>query len=284
MKAPYADTEYGRLRDVLLCAPYPASGKGAFSPYADPRRACRQHERLQRALEDAGVRCHVVPTSPLAPYQAFTRDSYICTPWGLVMTRMGFDARAAEPDLIAAFAALRGFAVSGRCATGTLEGGDVQLLRPGLAVVGTNGDRTTSAAAQQLSAWFATRGWTCRVMRYPAHYRHLDVALCVVDAYTILHCGGVLKPSDMEWLESLGFCLHSMPVDEAPRMVCNTISLGDGRIVAHAGSGLGNRTLRRLGFDVLEIDLDEFVAQGGGAHCLVNALLRDPSGPLDAPQ
>lgn len=69
MKVPYADSEHGRLRDVLLCAPHLASGKGASSPYADPQRARRQHEQLQRAFEDAGVRCHFLPTSPLTPYQ-----------------------------------------------------------------------------------------------------------------------------------------------------------------------------------------------------------------------
>lgn len=198
---------------------------------------------------------------------------------------MGFDARVAEPSLIAAFADQRGFAVCGTCVTGTLEGGDVQLLQPGWAVVGTNGDRTTDAAAHEMSAWFAGRGWTCRVMRYPAHYRHLDIALCVVDARTILYCDGALDPSDIEWLESLGFRLHPVPGEEAPRMVCNNVSLGDGRVVTHAGSVLGNRVLRRLGFDVLEIDLDEFVADGGGGvHCLVNALLRDPSAPPGAQQ
>lgn len=281
MMAPYADSEYGRLRDALLCAPLPASGQRTTRPYADARRAFKQHERLQRALEEAGVRCHFVPTSPIAPYQAFTRDSFLCTPWGLVTTRMGFKARDAEPGLISAFAVSRGLPVYETFATGTLEGGDVQLLRPGWALVGTNGDRTTTAAAEQLSAWFLARGWTCRVVRYPPHYRHLDVALGVIDATTILHCVGVLEPSDMAWLESLGFNLHAMPADEAPRMVCNTLSLGNGRILSHAGSIMGNRELRRLGFEVLEIALDEFVAQGGGVHCLVNALSRDPSIPPD---
>ena len=89
------DSEYGVLREVLLCPPdnfqwLPTSAitratlAGGHS--FDLRAAAAQHGELVAAYEGAGVRCHYLEPDAALPYQVFARDSSVMSPWGAFVT------------------------------------------------------------------------------------------------------------------------------------------------------------------------------------------------------
>lgn len=276
MFTAFADSEYGHLREVLLCPPGNTNAGAANIAFSDLHLAIRQHENLVATLQEQGVQCHILPADPATPYQTYMRDSFIATPWGLLLARMGFQPREAEPELVENFAIKVGMPVW-KIAEGSLECGDIQLLRPGYAVIGANGKRTTAGAALQSKGWFENRGWSCQIVQYPPQYRHLDTALSVIDANNIFCCEKALSTQDLDRLEVLNFRLHFVPNEETANMICNTVSLGQNRILSCSQNVYGNKFMEKLGFEVLEVDISQFVRDSGGIHCLVNPILRDPS-------
>ena len=277
MSKAFADSEYGLLREVLLCSPSDASWGISNAAFPDLHEAMQQHENLVETLQGEGILCHFLPINPSAPYQSYTRDSFVITPWGLVLAKMGFKPRQTEPLAIENFASNLGLPVWKIISSGSLEGGDIQLLCPGHVAVGSNGDRTTMAASKQVQAWFENRGWCCRIIPYPPQYMHLDTAMGALDSKNILCCDNALSVSDLNWLESLNFTLHFVPEKEAKNMICNTVSLGKKRVLTCSQNKLGNAYLEKLGFQVLAVNISQFVRDSGGVHCLVNPLLRDPT-------
>ena len=96
--APWgADSEYGTLRDVLLCRPdhfrwLPTSSISKATLAAglrfDHDLAMRQHAEMVDAYRDAGVNVHFLEPDPALPYQVYARDSSFMTPHGAVVTQM----------------------------------------------------------------------------------------------------------------------------------------------------------------------------------------------------
>ena len=138
------DSETGRLRDVLLCKPdhyhwidtnavaHATLTEGAA---ADPARLHTQYKELESALSQAGVTLHHTTPEPHLPYQVYTRDSSQTTPWGPVLTTLAMPQRRGEYASILKFHEPHG-GFHQYTTAGTVEGGDIHIIHPGLLVIG----------------------------------------------------------------------------------------------------------------------------------------------------
>jgi arginine deiminase len=274
----FADCEYGTLKEALVCSANKVDAADAVSGeevWTNHDLATVQHERLVDAMRREGIVCHSINPSFGIPYQCFMRDSSVSTPWGLIVSRMGSDQRKKETGILAQFAKDREIGIWKNVLDGALEGGDVHLLRPGHAVIGCSGWRTSDAAARQASQWFKDQGWQCRIFSYPRAFIHLDIVFGVLDHRNIICCPEALQRSDIDWLASIGFNIHRVRLQEADNMICNALCLGERRLLSCSQNQAGNALLRELGFHVIEVDLSQFVRAGGGTRCLVQALRRE---------
>lgn len=287
-----ADSEYGRLTDVLLCAPTHLKPVPCCAvTTANLRRgfdysvgeAIRQHHALEAVLRASGVRCHVVDASPALPDLAFARDATLMTPWGLVELNLATEHRRAESRHVARFAAARGVPLIGRIEQGSVEGGDVCLVRPGTVIIGCSGERTTAAGAAALAALFERHGWRAYVHAFDPHFLHLDTQFAMLDANRALAAVDVLDDGFLAFVEGLGIELVPVTYKEVQQLGANVLSLGGGRIVSAASNWRVNRVLLGLGYDVAAVDLGQFTACGGGVHCLTLPLARDAA-PAAAPR
>ena len=279
------NSEFGRLRDVLLAAPTHlemvpccdvtikglSEGLECSTPVAT-----RQHEALVAALEGLGVRCHLAPAAQDLPDLTFTRDACVMTPWGLLELNPAVAHRRAEVGHIRAAAQALGVPVLGRLSAGTAEGGDVCVLRPGLVVVGFSGQRTNEAGAKALAAVFENRGWQAILYRFDPHFLHLDTQFSMVDERRALACVEALDAGFVQQIEAAGIELIPVSYDEVQRLGANVVSLGGGRILSAADNGRVNRLLGKLGYDVTSVEIDQFTRCGGGIHCLTLPLSRLP--------
>jgi N-dimethylarginine dimethylaminohydrolase len=278
------DSEYGTLRDVLLCPPDHfrwretsviskatlASGR-SFSAEA----AAAGHAEMVAAYREAGVEVHWLESDPALPYQVFARDSSVATPTGPVVAQPAQPWRRGEYAPVLSFLQEAGIEPVDLITAGSLEGGDVVIVEPGRLLIGNGEERTTQAAARQLGSLFEEWGWEVRIEPIPSHFVHIDVLVSVLAPKLAAVCVEVASTGLVRWLRNGGFELLEVSVADAFALGVNAISLGDDRVISARGAERLNAELRARGLEVYDPDLHMFTLGGGGAHCLAQALRRD---------
>jgi N-dimethylarginine dimethylaminohydrolase len=278
------DSEYGRLRDVLLCQPehydwFPlnavARASLASGARPDPQTVRREYREFEDALDQAGVRRHYLTPEPHLGYQVYTRDSSQMTPWGVLLTQMFKPMRRGEYAPVLDFYARLGCPMWRHANHGTIEGGDIAVIRPGLLAIGYTGTRTDLDGATQLKAWFEAEGWEVRLVPLDEHFLHLDVVFCMVEDGLAVGCTQVLEDGFIAWLGGHGIRLVDTTYREVIDLSCNLLALGDARVISARHSARLNAALRAEGITVLDPDLRVITRGGGGAHCMTMPLRRD---------
>ncbi|WP_426956595.1 dimethylarginine dimethylaminohydrolase family protein [Muricoccus radiodurans] len=278
-------SETGRLQEVLVCSPdhyrwIPTNSIVRRTLSEDrqspaPAHLAAQHAELVDAMRGAGVTVHHVPPEPHLPYMAYTRDSVAVTHGGPVLCQLERPQRRGEYAPLIDWHAAQGSAFWHKSSAGTLEGGDIHILRPGLACIGASGGRTDLDGAEQLAGWLRAEGWEVRVEPFDEHFLHLDVLFCMAAPGLAVACLDVLDPGFVAWLRGHGIRTIPVPYRDAMALGCNILALGEGRVVSARESKALNASLRAEGLVVLDPALSLFTAGGGGPHCLTCPLLRD---------
>lgn len=284
---PGVASETDRLTEVLLCRPTyleavpccsvtRASLDDGFRPSVFD--ATRQHMQLEATLEANGVACRLLPAQPGMPDLCFTRDSAVMTPWGLLGLNPASAHRRMETAQMLVFARNARIPTVGAIEIGTVEGGDVCILRDGLLVVGWSGERTDRRGAEAVCELFRAAGWRTITYRFDPHFLHLDTQFCMIDDGLALACVDVLHDDFLRQIAAEGIELIPVTYKEAQRLGCNLLSLGGRRVIASAGNARVASELRRRGVQVDTVDVSQFERCGGGVHCLTMPLARARGG------
>ena len=280
------DSEYGRLTDVLVCPPdnFRWLATSAISRATlesgrafDPDAARAQHGELVSAYEQAGVTTHLLEADAALRYQVFARDSSVMTPWGAFVTQLKQWWRRGEYAPVIRFYTEREIPIWRMATAGAIEGGDVMIVEPGSVVIGNGEERTEDPAARQLASWFEAEGWEARVEPIPGVFVHIDVLMAVVAPKLAAVCVELVSAGLLGWLRAKGFEILEVPPDDAFHLGVNAISLGEDRVLTGAGARSLNEQMEAHGLELFAPDLEMFTLGGGGAHCLGQALRRDPA-------
>lgn len=281
------DSDTGVLRDVALRTPehFRWFGANAVAKESlrkgiafDEKRAAEQHRGFVAAFEEAGVTVHMTEADPTLQYSVYTRDPAIVTPWGVLIGQMYREQRRGEVASHVRFHGAVDLPIWNWVTAGSLEGGDVHLIKPGVAAIGVSGNRTSNEGAAQARAWFEAEGWECRLVPIAEHFLHLDLLISMVNERLALVCTEVLEDDVVDWLAGHGIEAVSTTYKEAMRLACNCLSLGGDRVISSAEAGDVNARLRALGITVYDPELTMFTLAGGGPRCLSQPLKRDPQG------
>jgi N-dimethylarginine dimethylaminohydrolase len=275
-------SETDRLTDVLLCRPdhyawIPTNAIARATLEAgrpmDRQALMAEYAEFEAALEAAGVARHYLTPDPILPYQVYTRDSSQTLPDGPALTMLAMPQRRGEHAAILDF---YGGRLRHHATAGTVEGGDVHLIRPGLAAIGHSGGRTSEAGAAQLAGWLRALGWEVRLVPFDDHFLHLDVIFCMAAEGLAVACPDALPADFPAWLSARGIRTFEVGYREAMAdMACNLLALGGGRVLSPRHSARTNAALRAEGLTVLDPDLRLFAHGGGSAHCMTMPLRRD---------
>jgi N-dimethylarginine dimethylaminohydrolase len=276
-------SETDRLTEVLLCRPTYLEAVPCCSVTRESLcdgftpsivEANRQHMMLEAMLEANGVATRLLPAQPGMPDLCFTRDSVVMTPWGLLGLNPAMAHRRMEPAQMLAFARNARLPALGAIEVGTIEGGDVCIVRRGLLIVGWSGERTSERGAEALCELFGAAGWRCIAYRFDPHFLHLDTQFCMVDDDLALACVDVLQDDFLSALASEGIELIPVSYKEARRLGCNLLALGGRRAIVSATHQRIVAELKRRGAIVDTVDVSQFERCGGGIHCLTMPLVR----------
>jgi N-dimethylarginine dimethylaminohydrolase len=282
-----ADSETGQLHDVLLgppdnfkWLPTSAISKATLESGAkfDHELAMSQHRELVSIYESAGVTVHKLEPDPALPYQVFARDSSVMTPNGAVVTQMAQQWRRGEYAPVIGFYQDRDIPIHRMITAGSIEGGDVTIVEPGVMLIGNGEERTQIQAARQLAEWMEAEGWEVRIEPIPGQFVHIDVLVSILAPKLAAVCVESASGGLVAWLRAKGFEILEVSTANAFELGVNAISLGGERVISTAGSARLNDQMRALGLEVFDPDLSMFTKGGGGAHCLAQALRRERGG------
>jgi N-dimethylarginine dimethylaminohydrolase len=241
----------------------------------DKQKAMRQHREMVDAYEANGVRCHFAEADPGLPSSVFTRDSSFMTPWGAVITSIQTPPRRQDYAVISEFYRAAGIPIWKWVTADHFEGGDFVILKPGVALLGWAGDRSTKRGAEQIAGWLREKDWEAFIVPIPPQFVHMDAVVVMLEKGLALVCPDALPAYALEFLEKQGIEMVPVAYGDCVKLGGNLVSLGNRRVLSMAHNVNVNAELERRGFEVFAVDYDMFALGGGGVHCSCHELHRE---------
>lgn len=219
----------------------------------DYDRALKQHAAYCRMLRECGAEVRTLDVNLEMPDCAFVEDLAIVLDEVAILARMGAPSRRAETDGIESeLRKLR--EVRKMPPDATLEGGDV--LQIGRTLLVGLSSRTNAAGVKALAAIVGPYGYSVRA---------IPVRGCLHLCTALPDSRLLVNPAWLDEKELDDFELVRIPPAEPWGA---NISIVNGRICASASHGETCQSIRRLGFEVHTVELDEFAKAEGGVTCL----------------
>jgi dimethylargininase len=223
-------------------------------------RALEEHARYVEALERCGLLVTRLSPDARYPDATFVEDTAILTPRGAVLTRPGApertgEAAAIEPALRCYFPGLPRIE-----APGTVDGGDVCEAGDHF-FIGLS-KRTNEEGARQLARRLAAWGYTTSEVdvRDVPEILHLKSGIAAID-------GGRLVVMDALAGNPAFRQYEKIVVAPGETYAANCVRVNDALLVA-AGFPRFEAAARRLGLEVIVLDMSEFQKMDGGLSCL----------------
>ena len=241
----------------------------------DPLRTRAQWLAIVAAIESAGGTVEVIPQLPEAPDMVYAMNLGLplVGPDGgrhVVLSHMRYPQRRMETPAAEDWFAARDWTSQriGRDAVGAhFEAGDAFAFR-GELVVGY-GPRTEELALKHLATEL---GITVRGIRitHPGMY-HMDLGFCPLDDTHALVCPAAYDDAGAAALLALVPEPLVLTEDEAMTFCANSIVIGR-TVVMPACPDRVRTQLEAWGFEVVVVEVGEFLKGGGAIRCLTNPL------------
>lgn len=241
----------------------------------DKQVAMRQHREMVDAYEGAGVTCHFLPIDERVPYQVYARDSSFMTPYGAVICQLANPRRRGEYAACLRFYLANDIPIYDMVSGGNFEGGDFNIIRPNLALVGYTDHRSEEVAACQVAAWFEAEGWEIKFAPLDQFYVHIDLMVCMLNETCAAVCLETTDETIVSWLKANRIEIVPASFKETMALGCNVVALGQDRVLSTLGAKELNANLRAAGFEVYDPDMTMFTQAGGGVHCMCQPLRRE---------
>lgn len=221
----------------------------------DAGLAARQWQGYVDALHAAGWDVTEVEPADDCADAVFVEDALVVFGDLAVVTRPGAPSRRPETDGAERAAAQLGLTITHITEPATLDGGDVLKIGR-TAYVGVGG-RTDAAAVEQLTAVIGPLGWS--VVAVP-----VSKVLHLKSAVTALPDGTVVGYPDFVDDPSVFPDYVDVPEPSGSHVVV----LGDRQLLMAADAPQSAGRFRRMGYDVVEVDISEFEKLEGCVTCL----------------
>ncbi|MEE9334173.1 MAG: arginine deiminase family protein [Granulosicoccaceae bacterium] len=241
----------------------------------DKTLATRQHAEMVQAYQEAGTTCHFLPSDESTPYQVYARDSSFMTPYGAVICQMASPRRRGEYAPALRFYLENNIPIYDMVSNGSFEGGDFNIIKPGVALVGYTEHRTEKRAAEQVAEWFIGEGWEIKYAPIDPFYVHIDLMVCMLTKDCAAVCLETTDDDVVDWLRGQQIEIIPASFEETLALGCNVVALGNEKVLSTLGATDLNNKMRAIGLTVYDPDMTMFTWAGGGVHCMCQPLRRD---------
>jgi len=243
----------------------------------DADLARRQHAEMIHAYESAGTKVHLQPVDEGTPMQVYARDSSFMTPYGAVICQLANPRRRGEYAPALRFYLENDIPIYDMVSFGNFEGGDFNIIKPGVALIGYTDHRTEGVAARQVAQWFIDEGWEIKFAPIDPFYVHIDLMVCMLTEHCAAVCLETTDPDIVSWLRQKNIEIVPATFEETMALGCNVVALGNDKVLSTLAAKDLNQKMRAIGLEVYDPDMTMFTWAGGGVHCMCQPLRRDPA-------
>ncbi|HEX2765760.1 MAG TPA: arginine deiminase family protein [Candidatus Limnocylindria bacterium] len=295
-----AQSKIGKLRRALVCRPTendaPPEARadpisyGFLDGMPDLAQMQAEHDAFTRVLQEEGVTVEFVEVEEhqVGAYMRLrslwaTASAFVIN-GGAIIPRYGRGPwRRGQEVLLARKLMELGcpilLTVHGK---GVAElGGNALWLDPEHIIVGL-GSSGNIEGLRQVEPLLRTAGAREIHVAYFTGIAHLDLVLGIAGPKLAVMHRPHLDHETIRYLRHKGFTLIETDQAEFRRGACNLLALDERTVVLPSGCDRTAEALDRHGVRVIELDFTAINLAGGGPHCAVGALLRDPGPSLTA--
>jgi N-dimethylarginine dimethylaminohydrolase len=266
-------------RHYLMCRPAHFTVSYAINPWMDPARpvdaelALKQWTRLKDTYEQLGHRVSVLDDEPGLPDMVFAANGATVVDGRVLGARFRNAERVPEGPAYQRWFREHGYTeVHDPAFVNEGEGDFLTTAEFILAGYGFRSDARSHSEAQE---FFGRPVISLRLVD-PRFY-HLDTALAVIDADTVMYLPEAFSHGSRQVLERLFPNAVTVGIEDARVLGLNAVSDGRHVVVPERATGV-IETLREHGFDPIGIDLSELLKAGGSAKCCTLELRDDNVG------
>lgn len=268
----------------LMCAPLLYDVDYVINPWmegnvhaASRERAMQQWTQLYASL---GEVANVMLVDPEAgwPDMVFTANAGLIRGDEVAISSFFHPERQGEEPHFREWFRQNGYKIINLPRTTPFEGeGDALFAEDGSRLWVGHGPRTSEASHEALR-----NAWGIEVVGLelvdPRFY-HLDTCFAPLAGGHVMYFPAAFSSKGLKAIESFYPEDKRIAIEEADamRFACNVVCVNETLILNQTSSHLQAR-LTQLGFEVIQIDLSEFLRAGGAAKCLVMKL-RDAAAP-----
>lgn len=228
--------------------------------------ARRQWDRLRTALSDqAGAQVSLVEPVAGLPDLVFTANAaFVHGSKALLAQFKNAERRPEEPHFRSRLEGLGYTVIEPPVA---FEGAGDALLYDGRLVLAGYRQRTEVSAHQLISQEFDLPVLSLEL--HSEHFYHVDTCLCPLDGGHLLYYPGAFDEYGLKVIEANVPEEKRLTVtaQEARHFACNAVQVGRFVFLNQPSARL-SEALKRRGFEVVGLDLSEFLKAGGSAKCL----------------
>jgi len=231
----------------------------------DKELAVKQWEKLHQTYLDLGAVVELVEPVPNQPDMVFTANAGLAYGNKFIPSRFKFEERKGEEPAFRRWFADRGYEVLDLPEGMSFEGEADRILRHGKILV-ANGFRSDPVVAYEVGRMLGVDILRLRLVN-PKFY-HLDTCLAYFEeGDTVLYYPGAFDEESREKIKKEFPRVIEAEADEAEKYVCNCINIGK-TIVMNQGCPKVQVELEKCGYQVVTLDMSEYLKSGGSIKCL----------------
>jgi len=261
------------ITDVLMCGPKHFQIDYEINPWMhgqhiDSQKAAHQWNSLVRAYTDLGIQVHTIEQVEGLPDMVFAADQAVIKGNTALMANFAKNERKGEEKIYSNWFQEHGYKLEHLPESEFFEGNGELLSWNGMYFLGT-GFRSSVDAHDDVKRVLGAEVVPLRLIN--PYYYHLDTCLFPLDSETVFYYPEAFDKKSQLLLTQLVPVLLELNQEEAEAFCANSVATGSNVVCQKALPRFVERVNLR-GFNVVEVDVQEFNKSGGGIHCLTNVL------------
>lgn len=260
-------------KKFLMCKPDFFNVEYSINPWmkrgirVDRKKVQSEWTGLVNALEGHGCRVETIDGAPNLPDMVFAADAGFVQGKTFLLANFHYEQRKPESRHYARWFFDRGYKVAEMPKDIFFEGkGD--LLNAGKNLYFGYGFRSSPEAAQVIKKTFPQLEMKLSMQLADQKFFHLNTCFSPIDESTVLYFPKAFKEYCCDELQEYKWNTIEVPEAEAAKFVCNNITIGKKVIAPICENSQTYKKLQDLGFEVIQLNMSEFLKSGGAVRCL----------------
>ncbi len=262
-----------QIREVLVCRPIHYSVEYTINPWMKPgsvdkQKATEQWEKLIEIYKKLSIKVNVIDQEVGVPDMVFATDQGIVDDGKVLLSNFRYQERRKEQIHYGKWFLDHGYTLTHLPENIFFEGGGECIVRDAFAFLGV-GFRSSPQTPRYLVSFLDREVIPLQLI--DPYFYHLDTCLFCLDEKTAFYYPHAFSEESIEDLQEHIPNLISFTSEEAKGFSSNSVVSGD-TVICQVGNPTFKKRIEELGYEMIEINIGEFIKAGGGIHCLTNIL------------